>query len=296
MNYEEGCRMPIDEWLVLNRIGIFENPSLRRYVSPFPPPELMGITSGLQSETGFAAHGADIYAALALASTIPITEYRHILDFGCGCGRLARMLKGHPHKISGCDIDLRHVKWIGQSLDFMNVKLSSVRPPIPFADDEMDAVISVSIFTHLTENSQDDFLAELFRVTRPGGTLFLTVHGAQALKRACHEQPIRHMLDMDEGRFRKAQQAFNQNKHGFVLQFGHLTTKPEKAFYTPRAIFRRIRDSFSRKTINMPFEYGIAFHPESYIREHWSKWFDILDYRHGAIHQFQDIVVLSPKK
>ena len=124
MNYEEGCRMPADEWLMLNRTGIFENAALRRYVSPFPPTELMGITSGLQSETGFAAHGVDIYAALALASTIPIMEYRHILDFGCGCGRLARLFKGHPHKISGCDIDPRHVNWIGQSLDFMDVKLS----------------------------------------------------------------------------------------------------------------------------------------------------------------------------
>lgn len=65
MNYEEGCRMPSDEWLTLNRTGIFENAALRRYVSPFPPTELMGITSGVQSETGFAAHGIDIYAALA---------------------------------------------------------------------------------------------------------------------------------------------------------------------------------------------------------------------------------------
>jgi hypothetical protein len=103
------------------------------------------------------------------------------------------------------------------------------------------------------------------------------------------------MLDMDEIRFRKAQEAFGRNKHGFVLQFGHLTTKPEKVSYAPGAILHRIRESFTKKTISA-YEYGIAFHPESYIREHWSKWFNILDYRHGAIHEFQDIVVLSPKK
>lgn len=178
----------------------------------------------------------------------------------------------------------------------MDVKLASVTPPIPFADDEMDAVISISIFTHLTESSQDDFLSELFRVTRPGGTSFLTVHGAQALKRACCEPSIRNMLDMDEIRFRKPQEAFGRNKHGLVLQFGHLTTRPEKLSYAPSAIFRRIRDLFAKKIINTPFEYGVAFHPESYIREHWSNWFNVLDYRHGTIHQFQDIVVLSPKK
>lgn len=296
MNYEDGCRMHTDDWMTLNRTAIFENASWRRHVSPFPPVELMGITSGLQSERGFAAHGVDIYTALSLASPKPLTEYMHILDFGCGCGRLARMFKGHPHKVSGCDIDPRHVKWVKENLDFMDVKLSHVTPPIPFENNEMDAVISISIFTHLTEKSQDDFLEELFRVTRPGGLLFLTVHGAQALKRACCEQPIRDMLDMDEVRFKKAQEAFAQNRHGFILQFGHLTTTSEKVSYSLGAIFRQIRNWFIKKPINTPFEYGIAFHSEPYIREHWSKWFDILDYRHGAIHQFQDIVVLSPKK
>lgn len=296
MNYEEGCRMGTEDWMTLNRTGIFENASLRRYVSPFPPAKLMRITSGLQSERDFAAHGVDIYTALSLASPGPLTEYLHILDFGCGCGRLARMFKGHPHKISGCDIDRRHVEWVNANLDFMEAKLSSVIPPIPYEDNKMDAVISISIFTHLTEKSQDDFLAELFRITRPGGVLFLTVHGAQALKRACCEQPIRDMLDMDEERFKKAQEAFAQNKHGFVLQFGHLTTTPQKMSYSSGAILRKIRNSFRKKIINTPFEYGIAFHSETYIREHWSKWFDIIDYRHGGIHQFQDIVVLAPKK
>ena len=296
MNYEDGCRMHTDDWMTLNRTAIFENTALRTYVSPFPPIELMGITSGLQSETGFAAHGVDIYTALSHASPKPLTQYQHILDFGCGCGRLARMFKGHPHKISGCDIDPRHVTWVKENLYFMDVKLSYVTPPIPFENNEMDAVISISIFTHLTEKSQDDFLAELFRVTRPGGILFLTVHGAQALKRACCEQPIRAMLDMDETRFKRAQEAFAQNKHGFVLQFGHLTTTPEKISYSPGAILRQIRNWFIKKPKNTPFEYGIAFHSETYIRQHWIKWFDILDYRHGAIHQFQDIVVLSPKK
>jgi hypothetical protein len=148
----------------------------------------------------------------------------------------------------------------------------------------------------LTEKSQDDFLAELSRITRPGGILFLTVHGAQALKRARSEQAIRNMLDMDDTRFKKAREALDQNKHGFVLQYGHLTTTPEKVSYAPRAILRRIHQRIIKKTISTPFEYGIAFHTEAYIREHWSKWFHILDYRHGAIHQFQDIVVLSPKK
>jgi 2-polyprenyl-3-methyl-5-hydroxy-6-metoxy-1,4-benzoquinol methylase len=129
MNYELGCRMGIDDWMKLNRTGIFEDASLRRYVSPFPPVELMRNTSGLQSERDFASHGVDIYTALSLASPKPLTDYLHILDFGCGCGRLARLFKGHPHNISGCDIDRRHVEWVNANLTFMEARLSSVTPP-----------------------------------------------------------------------------------------------------------------------------------------------------------------------
>ena len=54
-----GCRMPLEEWMELNRVKVFTNPELKRYVSPFPPIELMANVSGLQNERDFAAHGTD---------------------------------------------------------------------------------------------------------------------------------------------------------------------------------------------------------------------------------------------
>ena len=48
--------------------------------------------------------------------------------------------------------------------------------------------------------------------------------------------------------------------------------------------------------VEEPFEYGITFVPEGYVRDHWGKLFDIVDYHYGGIHDFQDIVVLKPKK
>ena len=291
MNYESGCTLATSEWLALNRDGVFENAALRPYVSPFPPPELMRNVSGLQNERDFAAHGTDIYAALTLSSPKPLAEYEGILDFGCGCGRLARMFKGHPHKVAGCDIDARHVAWVGENLKFMEAKLSKVSPPIPYANDEFEAVISISIFSHLNEKSQDQFLSELHRVCRRGGFLFLSVHGRRALDRAMHEPDIRSMLDMTDERFGKAQADFHANRHAFVLQFGHLTKIAEKT-----TLLESVRNFATKKVVPEPFDYGITFIPEDYLRAHWGKWFNIVDYRHGAIHDFQDIVVLSPKK
>jgi ubiquinone/menaquinone biosynthesis C-methylase UbiE len=287
-----GCRMSLKEWMDLNRNQIFTNPDLKRYVSPFPPVELMANVSGLQNEQDFAAHGTDIYRALTTASSKPLSEYASILDFGCGCGRLARMFKGHSGRIAGCDIDARHVDWINKNLDFMEAKLSRVNPPIPYKDNEFEAVISISIFTHLTEKSQDQFLSELYRVCMPEGRLFLTVHGKRALERALNEPTILAMLAMDPHRFERAQQEFSENRHAFVLQFGHLTTKHENASEQ-----ERLKDNQSgfKKMAEEPFEYGITFVPEDYLRSHWGKWFDIVAYHHGGIHDFQDIVALKPK-
>jgi SAM-dependent methyltransferase len=293
VDYELGCRMEIGQWLDLNRDKVFQDQSLKQFVSPFPPRELMENVSGLQNEKDFASHGVDIFLALSLASPKPLPDYQSILDFGCGCGRLGRMFKGHPGWISGCDIDARHVEWINHNLPFMDAKVSKVVPPIPYADNEFEAVISISIFSHLTERSQDQFLAELHRVCRPDGRLFLTVHGQRALDRALHEPTIRSMLSVDDQRFQRAQKNFNENRHAFVLQYGHLTTPPEKL-----SVFERIKNFVfgTKKIVLDKYEYGITFVPEDYLRTHWGRWFDVIDYHHGAIHDFQDIVVLRPKK
>jgi cyclopropane fatty-acyl-phospholipid synthase-like methyltransferase len=250
----------------------------------------MHNVSGLQNESDFASHGADFFLALSAASPIALTEYRRILDFGCGCGRLARMFKGHPSRISACDVDGRHVKWVGQSLSYVDVRQTSVHPPLPYGDNEFDAIVSISVFTHLGEKSQDEFLAELHRISSRTGYLFLTVHGACALERALNEPQVRDMIAVDEKLFQDACLTFAEGQHAFILQQGHLTS------------FRktRLRRFFSWITnqcvIHEPFEYGITFIPESYIRQHWGKWFDVVDYRAGAIHSFQDIVVLRPRK
>lgn len=285
IDYSLGCRMGVEDWVWLNRTGVFENPELRKFVSPFPPAELMQNVSGVENECDFASHGADLFLALSQASPVTLAEYRSVLDFGCGCGRLARMFKNHPYDLFGCDVDKRHVDWVDKNLKYMKVKHSSVRPPLPYPNDSFDAIISISVFTHLNEASQDQFLAELHRVCRPGARLFLTVHGKRALERALADRSVRDLMWMDEQLFQTARNKFADGKHGFVLQYGHLTVVPGKG------LWQRFR-SLVRK----PFEYGIAFTPESYLRSHWSRWFEIHDLRRGAIHDLQDIVVLGSRK
>ncbi len=223
----------------------------------------------MKNEQAFASHGADFWLAFSATAPQPLTKFETVLDFGCGCGRLARMFKGHPGNIHGCDIDERHIAWITNNLPYITALRTYPNKPLPYSDQTFDLVISISVFTHLNEPSQDFLLDELRRITKPEGLLMLTIHGARALERAINEQAVWNILSMEPERFKVAKSRFDRGEHAFVLQQGHLTTSE--------------------------YEYGITFHPNTYILSHWSKWFHIKKYATGALHDFQDIIVLSPR-
>jgi SAM-dependent methyltransferase len=263
---ELGMRMPMENWLDLNQRLCFEHPELSKHVSPFPPPHLMQIVSGLTSQADFAAHGVTIYRAIQDASPNPLADYQSILDFGCGCGRLGRIFKGHPGKITGCDIDGRLVDWINGNLPHMMAIRTDPAAPLPFEDNSFDGVISVSVFTHLDEGAQKLYLAELERVSISGAYLFLTTHGERALTRALGEDHIFEMLGILRAELERAARGMNEGRHNFILQpTGHLTS-----------------DNYN---------YGITFIPEIYLRRVWSNYLDVVNIVRGGIHDFQDIVV-----
>lgn len=279
VDWNLGCQLPDEKWLWLNQTGAFEDQSLRPFVAPFPPAELMSNVSGLRSERDFAAHGAHFYAALTKAASRKLTEFGTVLDFGCGVGRLMRLLKGHPGRLHGCDIDPRHVAWISSNLAFCETRLSRVSPPLPYSDAMFDAVISISVFSHLNELSQHEFLADLARVTRRGATLMLTIHGDAALRRARSESQIFDMISVPQEAFDSAVEAYERGRYAFILQQGHLTRNPE--------------DSKSQSILADAYEYGITFIPRPYLRDHWTRDFRLREIVDGGLHGFQDIVVLE---
>jgi SAM-dependent methyltransferase len=272
-----GCTENIDTWCWLNRNGCFEISALSDEVAAFPPAELMYNVSGLRTQRDFASHGVDFYRALSAVASKDLASYHSILDFGCGVGRLLRMLKGHPGEIHGCDIDSRHIQWVNDGLPFVKAVTSRTKPPLPYESNSFDAIISISIFTHLNQASQNEFLADLSRIAKPGSELFLTIHGSTALRRALDEPDIFAMLDIPRQALDTARQHFEAGEHAFILQQGHLTT------------------TNGSDLIDGPFEYGITFIPEEYVRNTWAKWFDVLNIVKGGIHDFQDIVCLRAK-
>ena len=116
----------------------------------------------------------ELLAALAAAG-LETAKGGIWLDFGCGCGRIARHLL-HNARISslaGVDVDAGHVKWMKRHLPG-EWHVIAPRPPTGLAASRFDVIVSVSVFTHLDEAAQDSWLAELVRLLRPGGFLLAT--------------------------------------------------------------------------------------------------------------------------
>lgn len=264
----EGVHGDLAAWLEANLLS--GTASAAGGIAPFPPEELMYNTTGLRAPRDFASHGVDFMGALHDVSPRPLPECGAILDFGVGVGRLARLFHGFRGRYVGMDVDPRHVAWVQENLGHVEAVLTTPRARLPAGGGTFDAVVSISVFSHLSEPDHLFYLKELARVTQPGAVLLLSVHGERALARALEEDHIFEMLAVPRPALEQAGgEMTGENGYAFILQSGHLTSAA--------------------------YQYGIAFVCESYIRREWGRWFEVVEVAAGALHDFQDIVVLRAR-
>ncbi|MGK0185056.1 MAG: SAM-dependent methyltransferase [Verrucomicrobiales bacterium] len=113
---------------------------------------------------------------------LPAGGVRRVLDFGCGCARVTRFLDclGAPGEVElfGCDIDKSAIDWCNANLGEKGTYfVNGDRPPMPAALPEFDVITVLSVFTHLPEDMQFEWLRALGAKLRKGGLMLATVHG-----------------------------------------------------------------------------------------------------------------------
>ena len=149
---------------------------------PMPPPELLVAVAGGAGQAWFSERGqADAAKFMALAADTGVrTEGRlDVLDWGCGCGRIARWLApdvtARGGAFTGCDLNPKLVAWCAANLPG-RYAANGLQPPLPLEPESVDLVYAHSVLTHLTEDTARAWLAEIARVLRPGGAALLTFH------------------------------------------------------------------------------------------------------------------------
>lgn len=149
-----------------------------------PPASMRFKVRGTPSGDVFARVGRDSARQIDEAlrrSGRALAEYRSILDFGCGCGGTLVWVRdiAPQASLSGTDIDDEAIAWCRTHLPWAAVGTNGALPPLPQADASFDLVYALSVFTHLDEAPQRQWLEELRRVIAPGGTCIVTLHGPE---------------------------------------------------------------------------------------------------------------------
>jgi SAM-dependent methyltransferase len=150
---------------------------------------------GFSPETSFRISGYTVFNQIrrALNQTVgrDLTQFGHVLDWGCGCGRVSRYFRP-PVAVTGVDVDPDNVRWCQQHLPHGRFLTIPLYPPTSLPAATFDLVFGISVMTHLREATQEQWLAELDRVTRPGGIVMLTFHGDAS---TCLANPARQVWD-----------------------------------------------------------------------------------------------------
>jgi SAM-dependent methyltransferase len=148
---------------------------------PLPPRALRMAVAGTADPDWFLESGrrtaAKVEELLARHGR-PVEEVGDLLDFGCGCGRVARHWRRLPRTaVHGTDVNGKLVSWCAQNLTFATFSRNDLAPPLAFPDRRFDAAYAFSVLTHLPEELTFAWLDELARVLRPGGLLVVSTHG-----------------------------------------------------------------------------------------------------------------------
>lgn len=155
-----------------------------------PPPILRLSSAGTTDVDWFLRSGA---AAYRLLEELGAKDGGAILDFGCGCGRVLRHVPpGDRDRHRGVDWNRRAIRWCRRNLAPMRFVRCGLAPPLPDGlGRRFGLVYAFSVFTHLTEDLQAPWLAELAARLELGGVLLISTHGKSYLSDLSMEERAR---------------------------------------------------------------------------------------------------------
>jgi SAM-dependent methyltransferase len=155
---------------------------------PIPPVELRELVGPTEAAAFQNASGGPVFGEVDPGG------YRFVVDFGCGCGRIARRLAQQsepPQRYVGFDLHREMIRWCNENLarrlpgfEFFHhdVYNPGFNPdpslprvaPIPVGSGEATLVVAWSVFTHLLQSQVEWYLSEIRRVLADDGVVIST--------------------------------------------------------------------------------------------------------------------------
>jgi len=164
-----------------------------------------------------------------------------ILDFGCASGRMIRWLKDKATtcEIWGTDISSEHAIWCKLNLSppFSFITTTTF-PHLPFEDRYFDLVYAGSVFTHI-DDLADAWFLELRRITKIGGSLYITILDKNSLRILKAEMPDARLSKLIESN--KTHLRYAESNFGMFTIGRHSSAN---VFYDIDYLCRMLRTSF----------------------------------------------------
>lgn len=249
---------------------------------PAPPPALMRRVAATSDPHFFRILGLKSYGEFteALARWRDIGTVKRLLDWGSGSGRVtAHFLAEHPGiEVHGCDIDAEAIAWARENLPRGKFAAVAPFPPTPYETGSFDLVVAFSVFTHLTRDAQEKWLAELRRILAPGGILLASVSGEFAAWFAfpyAFRHPGAAAESADERRRLEASVA-RHRVPADLLSAGIYDGVPDDAL----------------GSVAPAGYYRCTYQTREYTVREWARHFEVLEYAERGLGNHQDLVVL----
>lgn len=227
---------------------------------PTPPTHLMHRVVDTTDARYFHAHAYKSFGELrhAVARHSAGRPIRRLLDWGCGCGRLAMhwLRRKNIGEVHGCDIDAEAIGWCRTNLPRGRFAVVPFAPPTEYPDNYFDVVSAFSVFTHLTVDNQIAWLAEMQRIMVPGGIFAASVEGPSAAWFK-FGPPSEQLL----------RDGINDSKRELGME-----------------------------AIVGPDAYRRTYQTLDYTQRVFGQYFEILEYRERGIGNSQDLVVLQKRR
>ena len=220
----------------------------RIYLNDIPAP-LMLYTCKTENLEEFNRNGFHVSTMLNLAALKhtgkKLHQFQSIFDFGCGAGRLIQFMPSAAHiRVHGTDVNTALIQFAKEKFPAVTLKVNDFNPPLSYSDGTFDLIYSFSVFSHLTEEAELNWLDELARIGAKNALYLITVHGDHFINSILPDKKNEIVA-----------------KGGFHYQVVHNRTGSEWDF---------------------PIGYEASFHTHNNIMEKWSRWFNILEIYSGS--------------
>jgi SAM-dependent methyltransferase len=232
---------------------------------PVPPTALRHRVSA-GGEKGFFRSGlmhVECFEGCLAQEGVSLAESADLLEWGAGCGRMTVSLaaRAPDARLTAADTDAEAIAWIAEELPVHAAEALPLLPPSSLEADAFDLVVGHSVFSHLSVESQDRWLEELARVTRPGGHVAVSFNGPVALRWHLEHPLVDVPATVEE----------DVERDGIAIWRGDGW---EDEFYEG---------------------YHTTFQRHDYVHEHWSRWLEVVAIHEAAAVPTQDIAVLRSR-